>query len=176
MERDGRCQCEYPDTTAGLVSADVWCLWQSDRPKKLTFMSQAGVDSGVAQELGLESGIAAVTNCRAIGKKDMIHNDATPKIEVDPETYEVRADGELLTCVSAGDKIPRKGGPGVSRSDLLIIINKIDLAPLVGADLDVMDRDSNIMLGDRPFCFTNLKDYSSLDYVVQWVQAGILSH
>ena len=58
--------------------------------------------------------------------------------------------------VSAGDKIPRKGGPGITRSDLLII-NKTDLAPLVGASLDVMDRDTRRMRGDRPFVFTNLK-------------------
>ncbi|MGY8956331.1 MAG: urease accessory protein UreG [Alphaproteobacteria bacterium] len=58
--------------------------------------------------------------------------------------------------VSAGDKIPRKGGPGITRSDLLVI-NKIDLAPLVGADLDVMDRDSKRMRGARPFLFSNLK-------------------
>lgn len=58
--------------------------------------------------------------------------------------------------VSAGDKIPRKGGPGITRSDLLVI-NKIDLAPLVGADLDVMDRDSKKMRGEKPFIFTNIK-------------------
>ncbi len=63
--------------------------------------------------------------------------------------------------VSAGDKIPRKGGPGITRSDLLVI-NKIDLAPLVGADLDVMDRDARKMRGDRPFLFTNLKDGTNL--------------
>ena len=58
--------------------------------------------------------------------------------------------------VSAGDKIPRKGGPGITRSDLLVI-NKIDLAPMVGADLGVMDRDARRMRGDAPFVFTNLK-------------------
>lgn len=58
--------------------------------------------------------------------------------------------------VSAGDKIPRKGGPGITRSDLLVI-NKIDLAPLVGADLDVMDRDARRMRGDKPFVFSNIK-------------------
>ena len=58
--------------------------------------------------------------------------------------------------VSAGDKIPRKGGPGITRSDLLVI-NKIDLAPLVGADLDVMDRDSRKIRGDKPFIFSNIK-------------------
>ncbi|HYE00475.1 MAG TPA: urease accessory protein UreG [Alphaproteobacteria bacterium] len=59
--------------------------------------------------------------------------------------------------VSAGDKIPRKGGPGITRSDLLVI-NKIDLAPLVGASLEVMDRDARRMRGERPFLFTNLKE------------------
>jgi urease accessory protein len=58
--------------------------------------------------------------------------------------------------VAAGDKIPRKGGPGITKSDLLII-NKIDLAQLVGASLEVMDRDSRKMRGDKPFLFTNLK-------------------
>ena len=58
--------------------------------------------------------------------------------------------------VSAGDKIPRKGGPGITRSDLLVI-NKIDLAPLVGASLDVMDRDSRRMRGERPFVFANIR-------------------
>jgi urease accessory protein len=59
--------------------------------------------------------------------------------------------------VSAGDKIPRKGGPGITRSDLLVI-NKIDLAPLVGASLEVMERDAKKMRGERPFLFTNLKE------------------
>ena len=59
--------------------------------------------------------------------------------------------------VSAGDKIPRKGGPGITRSDLLVI-NKIDLAPLVGAELGVMDRDARKMRGERPFIFSNLKE------------------
>ncbi len=70
--------------------------------------------------------------------------------------------------VSAGDKIPRKGGPGITRSDLLII-NKIDLAPLVGADLGVMDRDSRKMRGERPFLFTNLKAGVGLDEVVGFI-------
>ena len=72
--------------------------------------------------------------------------------------------------VSAGDKIPRKGGPGITRSDLLVI-NKIDLAPLVGASLEVMDRDSKIARKNLPFFFTNLKDETGLDKVVAWVEA-----
>jgi urease accessory protein len=70
--------------------------------------------------------------------------------------------------VSAGDKIPRKGGPGITRSDLLVI-NKIDLAPYVGADLDVMDRDSRRMRGERPFLFTNLKTRLGLEDVARFV-------
>lgn len=70
--------------------------------------------------------------------------------------------------VSAGDKIPRKGGPGISKSDLLII-NKTDLAPLVGADLGVMDRDAKIQRGDRPFCFTNMKSGEGVDRVEAFV-------
>ncbi len=74
--------------------------------------------------------------------------------------------------VSAGDKIPRKGGPGITRSDLLVI-NKIDLAPLVGADLGVMDRDAKKMRGERPFEFTNLKTAEGLDRVIAFIiEAG----
>ena len=70
--------------------------------------------------------------------------------------------------VAAGDKIPRKGGPGITRSDLLVI-NKIDLAPYVGASLDVMERDARRMRAERPFVFTNLKSGEGLDAVVQRV-------
>jgi urease accessory protein len=71
--------------------------------------------------------------------------------------------------VSAGDKIPRKGGPGITRSDLLVI-NKIDLAPLVGASLEVMDRDARRMRGSRPFVFTNLKSGAGVAEVARMVE------
>jgi urease accessory protein len=76
--------------------------------------------------------------------------------------------------VSAGDKIPRKGGPGITRSDMLVI-NKIDLAPLVGADLSVMDRDARRMRGARPFIFTNLKEDTGVAEIVDFIlqQGGI---
>ena len=70
--------------------------------------------------------------------------------------------------VAAGDKIPRKGGPGITRSDLLVI-NKIDLAPMVGASLEVMAADTRRMRGDRPWCFTNLRSGEGLDAVEQFL-------
>jgi urease accessory protein len=75
--------------------------------------------------------------------------------------------------VSGGDKIPRKGGPGVTRSDLLVI-NKVDLAPHVGADLDVMARDAKLMRGPRPVVFTNLKTGAGLEDVVAWIRHDLL--
>ena len=75
--------------------------------------------------------------------------------------------------VSGGDKIPRKGGPGVTRSDLLVI-NKIDLAAQVGASLEVMARDAKAGRGDRPFIFTNLKSGQGVEDVIQWIQRELL--
>jgi urease accessory protein len=77
--------------------------------------------------------------------------------------------------VAAGDKIPRKGGPGITKSDLLVI-NKIDLAPHVGASLEVMERDARKMRGDRPFLFTSLKHQKGVDEIVAFVEkAGLLT-
>ena len=75
--------------------------------------------------------------------------------------------------VAEGDKIPRKGGPGITRSDLLVI-NKIDLAPYVGASLEVMERDSKKMRGDRPFVFTNIRNLEGVDKIVDWIKNDVL--
>jgi urease accessory protein len=75
--------------------------------------------------------------------------------------------------VAEGDKIPRKGGPAICRSDLLVI-NKIDLAPHVGADLSVMERDSKKMRGQRPFLFCDLKTEKGLKEVIQWLEKEYL--
>jgi urease accessory protein len=75
--------------------------------------------------------------------------------------------------VAEGEKIPRKGGPGITRSDLLVI-NKIDLAPHVGADLGVMERDAARMRGGRPFVFTNLKTGDGVEAIVEWIRSELL--
>jgi urease accessory protein len=75
--------------------------------------------------------------------------------------------------VAEGDKIPRKGGPGITKSPLLVI-NKIDLAPYVGADLGVMERDSKQMRGTRPFVLTNLRAGEGLDQVIDWIECEVL--
>lgn len=75
--------------------------------------------------------------------------------------------------VAEGDKIPRKGGPGITRSDLLVI-NKIDLAPYVGASLEVMDTDSRKMRGEKPFVFTNIRDVEGVDKIISWIKNDVL--
>jgi len=75
----------------------------------------------------------------------------------------------FIIDVAEGEKIPRKGGPGITRSDLLVI-NKIDLAPYVGADLSVMESDTKRMRGGKPYVFTNLREGTCVDVVVEWVQ------
>ncbi len=75
--------------------------------------------------------------------------------------------------VAAGDKIPRKGGPGITKSDLLVI-NKIDLAPYVGADLSIMERDAQKMRGNKPFIFTNLKTQHGLHNVINFVSSHVV--
>ena len=77
--------------------------------------------------------------------------------------------------VAGGDKIPRKGGPGITKSDLLVI-NKIDLAPYVGANLDVMDHDAKKMRGTKPFVFTNLKTQEGLEAVIQFIELHLSPH
>lgn len=83
-----------------------------------------------------------------------------------PELVEVTI---FVIDVAEGDKIPRKGGPGITRSDLLII-NKIDLAEMVGSDLGVMERDSRKMRGDKPFIFTNIRNDEGVDEIIQWIK------
>ncbi|MCL1993341.1 MAG: urease accessory protein UreG [Spirochaetes bacterium] len=79
----------------------------------------------------------------------------------------------FVICVAEGDKIPRKGGPGIRNSDLLLI-NKIDIAQYVGSDLSIMERDSIKMRGDKPFIFTDIKSGKRVDDVVNWIKRNVL--
>ena len=140
--------------------------------------------------LGVETGGCPHTAIR----EDASHNqealDDLLKRHPDVELMFVESGGDNLAAtfspeladkviyvidVAAGDKIPRKGGPGITRSDLLVI-NKVDLAPHVGADLSVMDRDSKRMRGNLPYLFTNLKTGQGLDQVSTWVEQLLPQH
>ena len=120
-----------------------------------------------------------------------IREDASMNLEAVEEMMEKFPDIQLLFIESGGDnlsatfspelvdatifvdKIPRKGGPGITKSDLLVI-NKIDLAPYVGADLSVMERDSKKMRGERPFLFTNIRGLDGTDAVIDWIKKNVL--
>ena len=134
--------------------------------------------------MGVETGGCPHT---AIREDASINLDAVEKITKlhDPELVFIESGGDNLSAtfspelsdltiyvidVAAGDKIPSKGGPGITRSDLLVI-NKIDLAPHVGASLEKMDTDARRMRGERPFVMTNLKKSEGLDRIVGFIEA-----
>ena len=103
-----------------------------------------------------------------------IREDASINLAAVAEMHRIFPRLDLVLIESGGDKIPRKGGPGITRSDLLVI-NKIDLAPLVGASLEIMDRDARRMRGARPFVFTNLKTGDGVDHIINFIvtQGGL---
>lgn len=139
--------------------------------------------------VGVETGGCPHT---AIREDASINLDAVEKVTAlfEPELVFIESGGDNLSAtfspelsdltlyvidVAGGDKVPRKGGPGITKSDLLII-NKIDLAPYVGASLEIMERDARKMRGERPFLFTNLREDTSVQQVVDFiVREGMLS-
>ncbi len=137
--------------------------------------------------LGVETGGCPHT---AIREDASLNIDALEQLEREfaPDIIFLESGGDYLAAtfspelvdsfiyvidVAEGDKIPRKGGPAIKRSDLLII-NKIDLAPHVGADLSVMERDSKLMRGDRPFLFSDLRHGEGVDAIIKWIKENVL--
>lgn len=138
--------------------------------------------------VGVETGGCPHTAIREDASMNLEAIDALAKKFPDLDLIFVESGGDNLAAsfspelvdfsiyvidVAAGDKIPRKGGPGITRSDLLVI-NKIDLAHFVGASLEVMERDARKMRGDRPFVFTNLVNETGLEKVVAWIRKNAL--
>ena len=164
------------------ITNDIYTKWDAEylvRSGALAAERIAGVETGGCPHTAIRED--ASINLAAIA--DM--NKRFPKLEL----ILVESGGDNLAAtfspeladltiyvidVSGGEKIPRKGGPGITRSDLLVI-NKIDLAPMVGADLGVMDRDARRMRGVRPFLFSNLKENKGVDEVAAFIvrQGGL---
>ena len=140
--------------------------------------------------MGVETGGCPHTAIREDASMNLAAIDELNKRHPDLDMVIVESGGDNLAAtfspelsdltiyvidVSAGDKIPRKGGPGITKSDLLVI-NKIDLAPLVGASLRVMDRDAKKMRGDKPFIFSNMKEKKGLSEIIEFIsEHGMLS-
>ena len=163
------------------ITNDIYTKWDAEylvRSGALPADRIAGVETGGCPHTAIREdasiNLAAVADMRAkFPGLDLI------LIESGGDNLAATFSPELVDLtvyvidVAAGDKIPSKGGPGITRSDLLVI-NKIDLAPHVGADLDVMARDSKLMRGERPFVFTNLKTASGLQEIISWIRRDLL--
>lgn len=167
----------WPKLSLAVVTNDIYTQEDAEfllRQGILPAERVRGVETGACPHAAIRED--ASMNLRAIAELE----DCLPGLELvfvesggdnlaaafSPELVDVWI---YVIDVAEGDKIPRKGGPGITRSDLLVI-NKIDLAPFVGASLEVMERDARKMRGDRPFFFTNLRDQVGLDPVVGWLE------
>ena len=170
----------YPTCNLAVVSNDIYTKEDAEfllRQGTLPAERVKGVETGACPHAAIRED--ASMNLQAIAELE----DTLPGLEL----IFVESGGDNLSAafspelvdvwiyvidVAEGDKIPRKGGPGIMRSDLLVI-NKIDLAPYVGASLEVMERDSRKMRGERPFIFTNLREAVGLDQVLTWLDEKV---
>lgn len=171
------CRALWPEINLAVITNDIYTHEDAEflsRSGVLPLERITGVQTGGCPHTAIRDDASA--NLSAIGNFQRQHPDL--------ELVLVESGGDNLTAVfsreladrfifvidvAEGDKIPRKGGPGICNSDLLVI-NKIDLAPHVGADLDVMRRDSLKMRGERPFTMVSIRQNQGLDEVVQWVR------
>jgi urease accessory protein len=178
---DALCKAMRERYRLGVVTNDIF----TREDMEFLVRSQALPDDRI---IGVQTGGCPHTAIREDASMNFDALDELSKRHADLEIVFVESGGDNLAAsfspelvdasmyvidVAGGDKIPRKGGPGVTRSDLLVI-NKIDLAPYVGASLDVMARDARRMRGDRPFVFTNLKSGAGLQEVVTWIRRELL--
>jgi urease accessory protein len=162
---DRLCKYMRDDYDIAVVTNDIYTKEDAQfltRSGALAPERIVGVETGGCPHTAIREdasiNLAAVADiCRTFPKLDLVFIESggdNLAATFSPELADITI---YVIDVSAGDKIPRKGGPGITRSDLLVI-NKIDLAPLVGASLEVMDRDARKMRGERPFLFSNLKE------------------
>ncbi|MBX3062741.1 MAG: urease accessory protein UreG [Anaerolineae bacterium] len=179
---DRLCKQMWPKHNLGVVTNDIYTREDAEflmRQGTLPKDRIRGVETGGCPHTAIRED--ASMNLEAVAELEDSHEGI--------ELIFIESGGDNLTAsfspdladvfiyvidVAGGDKIPRKGGPGIMRSHLLII-NKIDLAPAVGASLEVMDRDSRMMRGDKPFIFTNLKDDTGLDCVIDWIEETLIA-
>ena len=167
----------WPQVNLGVVTNDIYTKEDAEflmRQGTLPLDRIRGVETGGCPHAAIRED--ASMNLEAIDDLERTHSGLELVfVESGGDNLAAAFSPELVDAfiyvidVSGGDKIPRKGGPGIRRSGLLVI-NKIDLAPHVGASLEVMDRDSRRMRGDLPFVFTNMKTGEGLPEVVAWLQ------
>jgi len=171
------CQNLWPAVNLAVVTNDIYTREDAEfliRQGTLPAERVTGVETGGCPHSAIRED--ASMNLEAIENLEHLHHGLELIfIESGGDNLAAAFSPELVDVsiyvidVAGGDKIPRKGGPGIIRSDLLVI-NKIDLAPYVGASLEVMDRDARKMRGDRPFLFTNLRAGVGVPELVAWVQ------
>jgi urease accessory protein len=175
------CRCMQPERQLAVITNDIYTREDAE------FLTRRGV-LAADRILGVETGGCPHTAIREDASVNLEALSELTRRFDDLDVVMIESGGDNLAAtfspelvdatiyvidVAEGDKIPRKGGPGITRSGLLVI-NKIDLAPYVGADLSVMDRDARIARGERPFLFTNLREGKGIDHVVDWIKRELL--